>query len=119
MAAVRPLFLYIAWQNTHSPLYEEPELYDTAGIEFTMRRTAAGMTAALDDGIANVTMALKVAGLWADTLVLFSADNGGPTWWAGEHCHMVRLALRLFHPPRRDFCFSPSTIARSALISHR
>ena len=35
------------------------------------------MARIMDDGIGNVTAALKAAGLWADTLMLFAADNGG------------------------------------------
>merc|ERR1711907_829162 len=34
----------------------------------------------MDDGIGNVTHALKLAGLWDSTLLLFAADNGG---WVG------------------------------------
>jgi hypothetical protein len=39
------------------------------------------MARILDDGIGNVTAALKAADLWADTLMLFAADNGG---WAAD-----------------------------------
>ena len=31
----------------------------------------------LDSGVANVTAALTARGLWANTLLLFTADNGG------------------------------------------
>jgi arylsulfatase A-like enzyme len=39
------------------------------------------MTRILDDGIGNVTAALKKAQLWDDTLLYYAADNGG---WAHE-----------------------------------
>ena len=32
----------------------------------------------MDEGIRNVTLALQKAGLWESTLLVFSADNGGP-----------------------------------------
>jgi hypothetical protein len=48
------------------------------------RNTYNCMARVLDDGIGNVTKALKAAGpngLWDETLMLFSADNGG---WVGN-----------------------------------
>ena len=37
------------------------------------------MAAFMDEGVGNVTQALKDAGMFDDTLIIFSADNGGPT----------------------------------------
>merc|ERR1712157_620066 len=37
------------------------------------------MLSAADEGIANVTEAFKRAGIWENTLVIFTTDNGGPT----------------------------------------
>ena len=37
-----------------------------------------GMLSCLDEGIGNVTRALKEAGMYNDTLIIFSTDNGGP-----------------------------------------
>jgi arylsulfatase A-like enzyme len=51
------------------------------------RRTVAGMVAALDEGVGNVTAALKAAGMWEDTLIFFTADNGGPA--AGFNSNMA------------------------------
>jgi len=42
------------------------------------RKTVCGMVAALDEGIGNVTASLKKEGLWEETLLVFSTDNGGP-----------------------------------------
>lgn len=33
---------------------------------------------ALDEGVANVTATLDRTGMLADTLIIFSTDNGGP-----------------------------------------
>eukprot|EP00966_Prymnesium_polylepis_P321356 7377670-Prymnesium_polylepis.1 len=37
------------------------------------------MAKAMDDGIGNVTAALRRRGMWDSTVVIFSSDNGGPT----------------------------------------
>jgi arylsulfatase A-like enzyme len=29
----------------------------------------------------NITQAIKEKGMWEDTLVIMSTDNGGPTYW--------------------------------------
>lgn len=39
------------------------------------------MAATLDSGVGNVTAALRAASLWDETLLIFSADNGG---WAAD-----------------------------------
>jgi arylsulfatase A-like enzyme len=77
------LFLYLAWHNTHTPLecpdeWMYPAYYNNS---FKARMTYNCMSRILDDGVGNVTSALKKAGLWDDALLYFAADNGG---WAGS-----------------------------------
>ena len=76
------LFLYLAFQNVHWPLMAPQAYVDrfahTTGNN-TARQLVCAMAAFLDDGVANVTAALKRAGSYEDTLIVFSSDNGGPT----------------------------------------
>ena len=44
-----------------------------------MRNMVCAMIKVMDDGIGNVTNALKAAGIFDDTVMIFSSDNGGPT----------------------------------------
>lgn len=77
----QPLFLYLAFQAVHAP-DEVPQEYRNqyADKNWTeIRKTYAGMLSAADEGIGNVTTALMEAGLWDETLIIFSTDNGGPT----------------------------------------
>ena len=81
----KPLFLYLAYQAVHGP-DEVPQYYKDMymGKNWTdLRKTYAGMLTAADEGIANVTKALKETGLWNDTLIIFTTDNGGPTATCG------------------------------------
>ena len=79
--STKPLFVYLALHSVHGP-NEDP--YPLVDVNATFpeivaydRRIFAGMVLALDMAVANVTQAYKAAGLWADTVVVFSTDNGG------------------------------------------
>ena len=79
-----PLFLYLGYQMTHTPLdppssWIGPSAYPEYNT--TNRLHFNAMARIMDSGIANVTAALKRTGLWDNTLLLFTADNGA--WIAG------------------------------------
>ena len=77
----KPFFFYLAYQAVHSPigvLREDVSPYART-IRDKKRRIFAGMVSSLDSGIGNVTAALKRNGYLDNTLIIFSADNGGPT----------------------------------------
>lgn len=80
-----PLFLYLAYQAVHGP-DQAPEAYVepyfpgiAAGGKPTLRQVYGGMLAALDEGVGNVTAALRGKKMWDNTFLAFTADNGGPT----------------------------------------
>ena len=76
-----PLFLYLAYQSVHSPA-ECPQSYIDAyntSINNEQRRLFAGMVSCFDEGIGNITQTLSKYGyLNNNTILVFSADNGGP-----------------------------------------
>ena len=61
--------------------HDYPEMWD---------KTYANMLSVMDTVVGNVTDALKQAGLWDSTLVLFTADNGG----IGKVCVRVWMRVR-------------------------
>eukprot|EP01047_Picozoa_sp_COSAG01_P079983 COSAG01_NODE_15377_length_1345_cov_1.402087_1_plen_368_part_10 len=79
------LFLYQAWHSTHVPLQCPPEwMYPPLPANNNSdpnRMTYNCMVRIQDDGIGNLTAALKAGGLWEGALVMWAADNGG---WVDE-----------------------------------
>jgi arylsulfatase A-like enzyme len=78
-----PLFIYFAPNAPHAPL-QAPENYvdrvrhlnGTGTLSYQSLYYAACVVA-LDDAVQNITNALKEAGIWGNTLIVFSTDNGG------------------------------------------
>nr|KAG5693885.1 hypothetical protein BaRGS_014326 [Batillaria attramentaria] len=78
--AAKPIFIYLAYQAVHGPL-EVPEYYETqfcSHVSDPSRKTHCAMTAAVDEGIANITDALENLGYTDNLLTVFTTDNGGP-----------------------------------------
>ncbi|MES2569957.1 MAG: arylsulfatase [Verrucomicrobiota bacterium] len=74
----KPLFLYVPFNGVHGPL-QVPESYQAPYAQFAQkRRIYAGMVAALDEAVGQITAAIRDEGLNGETLFFFSSDNGGP-----------------------------------------
>ena len=82
--AAVPLFLYMAFQNTHAP-YQCPQRYLDPAVDFEGRRLMQGMVTCVDEATGNLTTSLKAKGMWPSTLLLWSADNGGPQYWSANN----------------------------------
>jgi arylsulfatase A-like enzyme len=74
----RPFFMYLAYNAPHTPLQATREDYDALSFipDHTMRVYAA-MIRSLDRNIGRVLQSLKDQGLYENTLVIFTSDNGG------------------------------------------
>ena len=89
-----PLFLFHSFHLLHTPL-QIPKFYyakiaqivsQQGGqvIDSENRRLLMAMTMYLDDTIKNLTDALKTKGMWDNTLLVFTTDNGGPIYEPGS-----------------------------------
>ena len=74
----KPLFLYVPFNAVHSPLQVPEEYLKPYGDLKGPRRQLAGMLACVDEAIGRVVAALEENGLRENTMIAFSADNGGP-----------------------------------------
>ncbi|PAW66090.1 MAG: sulfatase [Verrucomicrobiia bacterium Tous-C4TDCM] len=76
----KPWFLYLPFNAQHAPL-QAPKKYLERFPKITdeKRQLFAAMMAGMDDAIGRVMGSIRELGLEENTLVLFIADNGGPT----------------------------------------
>ena len=83
-----PLFLYLAFQAPHGPIQRPPDQYLSQydgvrkvyqdGLPTGDREAyRAGTVTALDAGVGKVVDALKAAGLYDNSVIVFTTDNGG------------------------------------------
>jgi len=78
----KPFFMFLSWQLTHLPAESLQELYDyyaAANKNFPADMLHhQAQVQALDILMGDVVSFLKVNGLWDNTLLVFSSDNGAP-----------------------------------------
>ncbi len=76
----KPWFVYLPFNAVHTPM-EAPQKYLDRFEKITdkKRRTFAAMLSAMDDAIGEVLGKLREHKLEENTLVVYFADNGGPT----------------------------------------
>ncbi|KAH7721028.1 CRE-SUL-3 protein [Aphelenchoides avenae] len=73
-----PFFLFLSFQSVHAPLQVPPFYYRYCPQLFhDYKRLLYSMLVAMDEAIGSVITHLKQTGLYDDTVILFSSDNGG------------------------------------------
>lgn len=71
-----PFFLYVAYNAPHYPMHA-PEKYMMRFAHLPKdRQLMAAMISAVDDGVGEITDALKEHGILENTLIYFQSDNG-------------------------------------------
>ncbi len=77
----KPFFMYLAYNAVHSPLEAKSEdLKALSKIDGEGRKVLGAMTVALDRSIGGVIKCLKDNGLYENTVIVFSNDNGAATY---------------------------------------
>ena len=76
----KPFYLHQTYQNNHAP-FEDPPIWeqipDSSVPSLFWNQTWGSMLNAVDNGVGNITKALKAANMYEDTLIVMTADNGG------------------------------------------
>ena len=75
----KPFFLYLPLHNVHAPFEAPQEWIDLypEGSTCDHRRTLQAMVSVADNVTGTVVQLLKDKGMWNNTLMVVSADNGG------------------------------------------
>ncbi|XP_046885355.1 arylsulfatase I [Hypomesus transpacificus] len=74
----KPLFLYLALQAVHTPLqapHHYLQRYQSLGNR--PRRHYAAMLSAVDQSVGELVQELRTRGLYRNSVVIYSSDNGG------------------------------------------
>jgi len=77
----KPFFIYLAYNAVHSPLDSKKEDRQALStIHSEKRRILGAMTIALDRSVGFLVDELKKQGLYENTLIVFTNDNGAATY---------------------------------------
>jgi arylsulfatase A-like enzyme len=72
----RPFFLYVPYNAPHYPMHAPKAYLDRYPDLPPDQRIMAAMISAVDDGVGAIVQSLKARGLYDDTVIFFSSDNG-------------------------------------------
>ena len=79
----KPLFMYIPMQNVHTPLQVPQGYIDMYPNETGARQKYLALVTSMDDYVAHIVQELKNNGLYDNSIIIFSSDNGGAPGHAG------------------------------------
>ena len=84
--AKNPFFIYMAMQTIHEPIEAPPKSYATCDhISMEKRRIYCDKMLYLDESIGQIISTLKRNGLYENTLIALSTDNGGMPYWLNQN----------------------------------
>ncbi|KAH9507440.1 hypothetical protein Btru_058083 [Bulinus truncatus] len=108
-----PFFLHLAYQAVHTPL-QVPAKYTRqySKLMRPKRRIYAAMTTAMDEGVGQVVNAIKRKGLWKNTVLVFTTDNGGSPKQGGSNFPLRGRKGQLFEGGIKGVAFVTSPLLK-------
>jgi len=101
-----PLFLYMSFQSVHGPCQVPQAFIDKYPADMDKgRRIFSGMVSALDEAVANLTAVLDRHSMLADSLIIFSTDNGGNLRQNGNNWPLRGAKFSLWEGGTRGYGF--------------
>ncbi len=76
----KPFFLTLTFNAPHDPFQAPREYWERIAEPDPVKRVYYAMIEALDDAVGRVTDRLKELGLYENTLIIFTSDNGGAAY---------------------------------------
>ena len=103
-------FTYVAHQAIHAPQqvpmqYLQGYCLDNIPDIYPIRRLACGQMAAVDESLLNISNTYKALGIWDQTLVIFTTDNGANTDTGGSNYPLRGAKATLFEGGVRGTSF--------------
>jgi len=81
-----PFFTVISYQAVHTPLQVPEKFLDPCrSIINRYRRIYCGMMVAIDESLRLIVHHLKSRGMYDDTLIFITTDNGGQPWFGASN----------------------------------
>lgn len=117
-----PFFIYLAYQDVHKPL-KVPDKYLSLYPNMTneARRLLSAKVSAMDESVGSIISTLKAKGLYEDTLIVFSSDNGGNFRNGGSNWPLRGNKNTTWEGGTRSAAFvhGPKVLGRSGVISKK
>ena len=104
----RPLF--VPGVARHARTVRGARAVRRRSIAYADRRVMQAMVACVDEGTGIPTAALEARGMWENTLLVWSADNGGPQYWNANNSRIAAARA----PTSRAACALPRSSGRLA-----
>lgn len=80
-----PFFVYLSFNAVHTPMHAKPDDLAVFPKLSGKRKKLAAMTLAMDRACGKVCDQLEELGLSENTIIVFTNDNGGPTFANGSN----------------------------------
>jgi len=76
-SASGPMFMYVSYGNVHTPFQAPQEFQDLYPDLDENMKLYYGMVSYIDESVKNIVQALKDNGMYDNSVIVFTSDNGG------------------------------------------